>query len=375
MRRHIPSPDRHNGRVRRAFATIAAVMLAGGVLVATDDPAPTDANGGIYELGYCPVDGGIAPKDTGPGVMCLQFALAVQGLYSGDLTGEYDAATVDAVKFFQALNPPLTSDGVAKKDTLLQLGVFSGVDNTPPAACLADAPLQIGTRGEDVICLQTVLFDQGLLPFSPTGVFDNDTALALQALQATYPGLQTNGIGDQRTLAAMNIWSGVSVTGNVSAGQAPAGPWPAPVQPEYPEWRTTADGLPLFGNRRACNRVQADVIAAEFAKDGADISTQQWAVYVATREGGCDHTTVNFNLQTRDDSHCTFQLNAMAGMFNANASLGRHGWTVDNVKESLQNCADAASDLWVFCGRAPWTPPKYGCTPPWEGDLGAVGDA
>jgi hypothetical protein len=344
------------------------------LLLSGSTPAPTQANGGIYETGYCPVDGGIAPNDTGPGVVCLQFALALQGVYGGSLTGSYDKATVDSVKYFQALNPPLRSDGVAGRDTLEALGVFSGIDKTPRAKCLADAPLTVGSRGDGVQCVQTVLFDQGILPFPPTGIFDNDTSIALQTLQAGYSGLQVNGIADQRTLAAMGIWSGVSVSGNTTAGQAPPGPFPAPPQ-DYPDWTTTPDGLPLYAGRRACNRAQADIIASQFARDGADISTQQWAVYVATREGGCDHTTVNLNLQTRDDSHCTFQLNALAGLFNATAPLGRRGWNVDKVKESLENCADAASDLWVFCGRSPWTPPEYGCTPPWAGDLGAEGDA
>ena len=38
----------------------------------------------------------------------------------------------------------------------------------------------------------------------------------------------------------------------------------------------------------------------------------------------------------------------------------------DIVRSSLPACADAASDLWVFCGRGPWTPP-YSCRPPWQG--------
>ena len=97
----------------------------------------------------------------------------------------------------------------------------------------------------------------------------------------------------------------------------------------------------------------ADIIANEFAKDGADDATQQFFIYIASREGDCNFLAVNINPATHDDSHCTFQLNALAGMFEPNGELGRRGWTTDTVKQSMQNCADAASDLWVFCGRGP----------------------
>jgi hypothetical protein len=135
---------------------------------------------------------------------------------------------------------------------------------------------------------------------------------------------------------------------------------------DLPEYRLTAEGIPKYGNRTACTPEQAAIIAAEFANDGADAESQQWAVYVASREGGCRYEAVNINARTKDDSHCTFQLNALSGMFAPHGSLGRRGWTTESVKTSLQACADAASDLWVFCGRGPWTKP-YTCTPPWAG--------
>ena len=155
----------------------------------------------------------------------------------------------------------------------------------------------------------------------------------------------------------MGIWSGKTTeqAGPVVA-RAPGGPFPAGREP-FPNWNLTKDGIPYYGNHVPCTKANADIIANEFAKDGADDATQQWATYIASREGGCNERTVNNNPATRDDSHCTFQLNALAGMFEPHGELGRRGWTVDNVKESMQNCADAASDLWVYCGRGPWTPP------------------
>ncbi|MEO5899554.1 MAG: hypothetical protein ABIR68_05410, partial [Ilumatobacteraceae bacterium] len=148
--------------------------------------------------------------------------------------------------------------------------------------------------------------------------------------------------------------------------------WPAPVL-DYPLWNLTAEGIPFYSNHVACSLEDANTIAGQFALNAADVSTQQWAVYIASREGGCRYQAVNINPATRDDSHCTFQLNALSGMFEPHGELGRLGWTIDNVKESMQNCADAASDLWVYCGKGPWTPP-YRCLQPWENDLGALGD-
>jgi len=165
----------------------------------------------------------------------------------------------------------------------------------------------------------------------------------------------------------MGIWSGLAggVGGTVvtTSGTAPSGPWPAGIQNE-PNWRVSPEGIPYYGNRHPCSLEDANMIAFQFARDGADIATEQWAVYIASREANCNYAAVNLNLATQDDSHCTFQLNALAGMFNPGQSLGRLGWTADSVTESMENCANAASDLWVYCGRGPWTPP-YSCRPPW----------
>jgi hypothetical protein len=71
-------------------------------------------------------------------------------------------------------------------------------------------------------------------------------------------------------------------------------------------------------------------------------------------------------MRTRDDSHCTFQLNVLSGTFDPSGELGRRGWSAAATRESLRACADAASDLWVRCGRGPWIKP-YFCAQPWTG--------
>ena len=325
----------------------------------------------------CTADGDLVVGSEGAGVACVQYFLLLSGLYGGPVNSQFDAATSDAVARFQLANPPLRVDGLGTEPTLVAMGLFSGFGALPPADCLADADVVIGTSGDSAECVQTRLTSLGYYTGPIDAVFRRSTADALSAYQSATPGLTADGIGGTRTLAALDIWSGLSRHSTTSQPNAAptvaGGPWPAP-RMFLPSYNLTPGGIPYFGNRGICGLADANTIAAEFANDGANDETQQWAVYVASREGGCNYLNVNLNLATRDDSHCTFQLNALSGMFNADAVLGRRGWTVDTVKQSMTNCADAASDLWVYCGRGPWTPP-YSCIAPWTGDLGAEGDA
>jgi hypothetical protein len=59
-------------------------------------------------------------------------------------------------------------------------------------------------------------------------------------------------------------------------------------------------------------------------------------------------------------------LNVLSGTFGPSGELGRRGWSAAATRESLRACADAASDLWVRCGRGPWIKP-YFCAQPWAG--------
>lgn len=348
----------------RGVAVLALLVVAPNVTAA---PAHAD----IPELSSCLADAELVPGSTGTSVTCVQWTLMWKGYYRGVVNGSFDDATFNAVIAFQQANPPLTVNGHGGAQTLTAMGIYSGVDVAPPPACVADAPVSPGDRGPSTECVQQVLQAEGLFNGTVDGSFGNGTRDAVVAFQLANPPLRADGVADTSTLAAMGIWSGF--TREQGSDTFNAGSWwPSPIQAE-PNWRLV-NGIPVYGNRRGCTKENADIIAREFAKDGADASTQQLFIYFASREGGCDHTSVNFNMQTRDDSHCTFQLNALSGMFEPHGELGRRGWNVNNVKESMANCADAASDLWVYCARGPWTPP-YSCTPPWEGDLGPEGDA
>ena len=315
------------------------------------------ASADVPELARCTSDAGLVIGSSGPSVACLQFTLAAMGLYHATLTQKYDKPTAEAMAIFQSNNPPLRVDGVGTPSVLSQLGIYSGVDKEPPPLCLADARLGVGSTGPSVKCLQDKLIQDGYLQAKATGTFDKPTSEAVRAFQFATPPLETDGSAGPSTLAAMGIWSGktTQLGGGQAPGLAPGGPWPAAREP-FPNWNLTRDGIPFYGNHVACTRANADIIASEFAKDGADDATQQFFTYIASREGGCNFAAVNVNLATRDDSHCSFQLNALAGMFEPHGELGRRGWTVDSVKQSMQNCADAASDLWVYCGQRPVDP-------------------
>jgi hypothetical protein len=139
--------------------------------------------------------------------------------------------------------------------------------------------------------------------------------------------------------------------------------FPAPAWANWPSWRLTGEGVPYYKGRPACTRSQAVEIANEFLLKGASVATAQWAVYVASREGGCNYLAVHIG--RTDDSHCAFQLNAKTGgPLSPAGLLGKAGWTRDTVKASLPACARAAAELWARCGKGPWIQGQYDCKRP-----------
>ncbi len=74
-----------------------------------------------------------------------------------------------------------------------------------PCAALAD--MQRGSRGDDVIELQTLLQDTGWLFEEPDGVFGGHTEAALKQFQA-FAGLPQTGVADDETVEALKrSWS------------------------------------------------------------------------------------------------------------------------------------------------------------------------
>ncbi len=64
----------------------------------------------------------LRPGDTGAAVRALQARLAIEGFYSGPVSGEYDSATTEAVREFQRYHG-LDPDGVAGRATIRELNV------------------------------------------------------------------------------------------------------------------------------------------------------------------------------------------------------------------------------------------------------------
>lgn len=337
---------------------LTAVLALATCVVAVSAPARAETP---IEVARCAAVPELAAGARGADVRCLQFGLILWG-YDLRYTGEFDALTVAAVRAFQRDHPPLGVDGRAGLDTLTALGLLASAGAESVPACTADADIAPGERGLSVACLQRRLGELGYYSGSISGLYDVPTGDALRQFQAAHPPLRADGIGGPKTLFTMGIWSGATSDDGRFTGP---GPFPAPLQPE-PAWVLTAAGIPAYAGRGACSPDEASVIAAEFAVDGADTLTQQWAVYIASRESGCRFDAVTVNARTRDDSQCAFQLNVLSGTFTPTGELGRRGWTPASVRTSLQACADAASDLWVRCGRGPWIKP-YSCRPPWLG--------
>ena len=172
-------------------------------------------------------------------------------------SGTFDRATKDAVTYYQALHPPLVADGRAGMNTLASLGidgaapiyrseaaptatgttvagttagrVGTGVALGGATACVADANIDAYERGQSVACLQRRLTVLGQYRGSISGLHDQATQDALRAYQKATPPLTADGVGGTRTLAALGIWSGLTVSDGRATGP---GPFPAPMQDE-----------------------------------------------------------------------------------------------------------------------------------------------
>lgn len=103
-------------------SAVAAYVSANGAPAAAAPakkaaPAPAPAADGVKDDG-----GDLNLGDSGPRVVKLQEALKNKGHYQGDASGQFDAATGDAVKAFKAANG-LAADAKAGGKVLDLLGV------------------------------------------------------------------------------------------------------------------------------------------------------------------------------------------------------------------------------------------------------------
>lgn len=150
--------------------------------------------------------------------------------------------------------------------------------------------------------------------------------------------------------------SGSTATRSAPTQLTPTSPPPITLAP----W---GEEIPAFADRGACTPEIAALISTRFAEAGATRDTQRWALWVASRETGCDTSKRNQNARTRDDSFGWCQANALAGIFAPGEVLGafdRHLMLVD-----WEHATAACVAFWKVCGRGPWAGPgRYYCRPP-----------
>ncbi len=154
----------------------------------------------------------------GDDVLDLQEMLKDRGFLSGRADGIFGNGTARAVQAFQR-SVGLSADGVVGASTWAALesgsgGGTSGGDSGgsvpggsasggSTAPDVSDRPtLRHGSRGDDVVDLQTMLKDRGFLTGRADGIFGNGTARAVRAFQRSQ-GLTADGIVGGSTWAAL----------------------------------------------------------------------------------------------------------------------------------------------------------------------------
>jgi peptidoglycan hydrolase-like protein with peptidoglycan-binding domain len=222
-----------------------------------------DSEGELIGLGAAPPGVVLREGDRGRDVVSLQYILNFIAEFYANVPAVlrnslFDIATRDSVLAFQK-NFNLAQDGVVGPSTWAALyqvyrSVEASVPKMPPAPGLQPAypgaPLRMGSRGENVVLLQTFLSAiAGYYPSIPKpavdGVFGGVTQSAVIAFQRLF-ALAADGIVGPAT------WNKITeVYSSDSAGQAP----PAPGAP-YP-------GAPLrVGSQGANVRILQQYINA-----------------------------------------------------------------------------------------------------------------
>lgn len=156
----------------------------------------------------------------GEQVTDLQQRLNKLGLYTGQITGTYDTATVNAVKKFQEAHK-LTQDGVAGEKTLRLLYLLTDTSSnasptsTPvPAATALTADnvivLRKGTKGTEVTRLQNRLKALGFYTGDSDGTYSDAVVAAVKEFQRR-SGLTQDGVAGLTTQQALYSDFAVSI--------------------------------------------------------------------------------------------------------------------------------------------------------------------
>lgn len=271
--------------------------LSGGASdYATPTPAPTPTGG-------LDTSTTISSKSSTETIKKLQSLLVNLGwLDSSGVTGEYDAATRQAVKDFQqymndtyGIDPKLSVDGVAGPKTLTWLlKTDVSMKPTPTPAPVTPSPTQQGkvinenSSAEEIKYVQLQLARLGILSMDDvTGKYDSKTSKAVLAFQQRvndilqYDALDEDGICGDRTLAYLDYyvdwWEKNQPTAAPAAtSAATAAPTPVPTATVTPE-PNEASGEVIDENSSAASirRVQEMLITLGYLEGSADGSYGQ----------------------------------------------------------------------------------------------------
>ncbi|MBQ2956818.1 MAG: peptidoglycan-binding protein, partial [Clostridia bacterium] len=135
----------------------------------------------------------------------LQIQLMNLGYYAGDIDGDYDTATYNAVKMFQTANS-LKASGKATTETRMMLNRGNGIGMAEFELVM---PLESGDEGEAVLRIQGQLAELGYFADELNGKFGSSLKAAVKLFQSAN-GLDDSGKADVRTRTLLNSGKGMS---------------------------------------------------------------------------------------------------------------------------------------------------------------------
>ena len=146
------------------------------------------------------------PKDVdklslggkGATVRQLQERLSELAYYTGEVTGVFDEATLEAMQAYFRASELKPADEMTDEQ-------FQVLCSDKAVSAADFEALQLNYEGSDVTSLQQALIKLGYLaPDKETGVFDDDTATAVKLAQTNF-ALDVTGVADDSFLTALSL--------------------------------------------------------------------------------------------------------------------------------------------------------------------------
>lgn len=137
--------------------------------------------------------------DSGAAVVTLQKQLAQYGYFTASVSGQYDAATYNAVKAFQTANG-IKASGKATRETRLMLNAGKGITASEYDKV---RPLKYGNKSSAVVVLQRRLTELEYYDGALDGKYDAEVKSAVKFFQSAN-GLKATGTADVNTRTKMN---------------------------------------------------------------------------------------------------------------------------------------------------------------------------